>query len=116
MAKVLLTGIAALFLATGTAHAMDHDLSNTWCARHSGEHGRDRTEYYAWIDKCHRRRGTKPCYGNIGKPEDVEQCAKLEKRSERNKKDLCEKRCNEVCQLGHKPNGAGYWFCEAPKQ
>src|SRR5215471_7675555 len=32
------------------------------------------------------------------------------------KKELCEKRCDEQCQLGHKPDGAGYWFCEAPKQ
>src|SRR5262245_32556436 len=42
MKKALLTGIAALFLATGTAHAMDHDLSDTWCAKHSRENENDR--------------------------------------------------------------------------
>jgi hypothetical protein len=29
-------------------------------------------------------------------------------------KAICEKQCTEECQLGHKPNGNGYWFCEAP--
>jgi len=63
MKKLLLTGITALFLATGAAHAMPHDLSNTWCAKHGGEGAAGRVEYYAQIERCHRRHGTKPCWG-----------------------------------------------------
>src|SRR5215469_13161020 len=56
--------IAALFLATGTAHAMQHDMSNTWCAKNIPKHAMvDREHYYTWIEKCHARRGTKPRWG-----------------------------------------------------
>src|SRR6516164_5034419 len=59
--KLLLIGTAALFLATGTAHSMQHDFSNTWCACNIPEKAMiDREHYYAWIEKCHKRRGTKP--------------------------------------------------------
>jgi hypothetical protein len=30
-------------------------------------------------------------------------------------KEICERRCADECQLGHKADGRGYWFCEAPK-
>jgi len=79
MKKTLLTGIAALFLATGTAQAMEHDLSNTWCAKHIPTSAyRGRETYYRWIEKCHRRRGTKPhfatpCFPDT-KPEDATSC------------------------------------------
>jgi hypothetical protein len=60
----LLTSIAALLLATGTAHAMQHDMSNTWCAKNIPKRAMvDREHYYAWIEKCHARRGTKPRWG-----------------------------------------------------
>ena len=87
--KLLLTGIAALFLATGTAHAMPHDLSNTWCADHASDHVSDsgrhlsgREEYYAWIEKCHRRHGTNPCWGITGWPDqrDFNRCGTNAKR------------------------------------
>ena len=65
MKKLFLTSIAALFLATGTAQAMQHDMSNTWCAKNIPERVMgSREEYYAWIKKCHTRRGTKPRWGN----------------------------------------------------
>jgi hypothetical protein len=57
MRTLFLAGIAALFLATGAAHAMQIDVSRTWCARHAP--GDDRETYYAWLDKCHKRKGTK---------------------------------------------------------
>ena len=64
MKKLLLIGIAALFLATGTAQAMQHDLSRTWCAKHIPDSAMvDREHYYAWLEKCHARRGTKPRWG-----------------------------------------------------
>jgi hypothetical protein len=69
MKKLLLTSVAALLLATGTANAMPHDLSETWCAKHGGEAKHSgkgvasRAEYYAQIERCHRRHGTKPCWG-----------------------------------------------------
>jgi hypothetical protein len=81
--KLLLTGIAALFLATGTAHAMPHDLSNTWCADHIPESAMiDRVHYYAWIEKCHRRHGTNPCWGLTGWPDqrDFNRCGTNAKR------------------------------------
>src|SRR5262249_42247026 len=59
------TFIAAvlLFMALRPAQAMQHDFSNTWCAKHIPESAmKDRTTYYSWIDKCHRRRGTKPVW------------------------------------------------------
>jgi hypothetical protein len=49
-----------------SARAMHLDLSNTWCARHQYRATGDRMAYYAWIDKCHRRRGTRPCFGLLG--------------------------------------------------
>jgi hypothetical protein len=62
--KLFLSGIAALLLATGTAHAMQHDMSNTWCAKNIPKRAMvDREHYYAWIEKCHARRGTKPRWG-----------------------------------------------------
>src|SRR5262245_51731195 len=49
------------------ARAMQVDLSNTWCAKHHPQWAnKDRTTYYAWNDKCHRRRGTQPCFGLVG--------------------------------------------------
>jgi hypothetical protein len=78
-----LAGIAALFRATGTAHAMPHDLSNTWCAEHIPESAMiGRVQYYAWIEKCHRRRGTKPCWGLIGWADerDLKRCGTNAKR------------------------------------
>jgi hypothetical protein len=63
MKKTLLTSIAALLLATGTAHAMNHDFSNTWCACNIPNSAQiDRVHYYAWIEKCHRRHHTAPLY------------------------------------------------------
>ena len=71
MKKVFLTGITALFLATGTAHAMQHDMSNTWCAKNIPKRAMvDREHYYAWIEKCHARRGTKPRWGHHHKVND----------------------------------------------
>jgi len=58
------------------AHAMPHDLSNTWCAGHIPESAMiDRVHYYAWIEKCHRRHKTKPCWGLPGYEPDEEYCA-----------------------------------------
>jgi hypothetical protein len=63
MKKLLLFGIAGLFLATGAAHAMQHDFSRTWCACNIPKSALiDREHYYAWTEKCHKRRGTKPLY------------------------------------------------------
>ena len=64
MKKLLLSGVAVLLLATGTAQAMQHDMSNTWCAKNIPKRAMvDREHYYAWIEKCHARRGTKPRWG-----------------------------------------------------
>jgi hypothetical protein len=63
--KLLATAaVVALFLTTGTANAMQHDMSNTWCAKNIPKRAMvDREHYYAWIEKCHARRGTKPRWG-----------------------------------------------------
>src|SRR5262249_14059995 len=78
MKAAFLAGIAALLLATGTAHAMQHDFSNTWCAKHIPPSAEiDREHYYAWIEKCHRRRGTKPvwklpCFPDVDYPPETQ--------------------------------------------
>jgi hypothetical protein len=67
MIKTLIGVVAALLLwQTGAAHAMQHDFSNTWCAHNWDRPGNDvrgRDEYYAWLEKCHRRHHTRPQWG-----------------------------------------------------
>jgi hypothetical protein len=58
--------IAVLFLATGTAHAMQADISNTWCGRQGAKFTGDRQHYYEFVEKCHKRHSTKPCWGLWG--------------------------------------------------
>jgi hypothetical protein len=64
MKAAIIASIAALFLwQPGAAHAMQHDFSNTWCAKHIPESAMiDREHYYAWLEKCHRRHHTRPLY------------------------------------------------------
>ena len=61
--RPLIAGIAALLLATGTAQAMQVDRSNTWCARQGAKFPGDRYHYNEFVEKCHKRHGTKPCWG-----------------------------------------------------
>ena len=52
MKKLLLTSVAALFLVTGTAHAMQHDMSNTWCAKNIPKRAMvDREHYYGNLEQ-----------------------------------------------------------------
>jgi hypothetical protein len=60
--KTLLPAITALLLATGTAHAMQADISKTWCARQGDKITGTPQEYWGFIEKCHKRRGTKPIW------------------------------------------------------
>jgi len=62
MKKLFLTGIAAQFLATGTAHAMQADISKTWCARQGAKITGTPQDYWGFIEKCHKRRGTQPIW------------------------------------------------------
>jgi hypothetical protein len=54
---IILTALAI------SAHAMMVDLSNTWCARQGDKITGDRWAYWDFIEKCHKRKGTKPCWG-----------------------------------------------------
>jgi hypothetical protein len=64
MKKLLLSGVAVLLLATGTAQAMQHDMSNTWCAKNIPKRAMvDREHYYAWIKKCHAPQRHKTALG-----------------------------------------------------
>jgi hypothetical protein len=62
VALALAIAIAALFLAMGTAQAMQTDISKTWCARQGAKITGDRRTYWGFIEKCHKRRGTKPVW------------------------------------------------------
>ena len=69
MKAAIIVGCVALFLATGAAHAMQHDFSNTWCAHNWDRpqyHVYGRDAYYAWLEKCHRRHHTRPQWGLPG--------------------------------------------------
>ena len=67
MKKLFLAALAALFLAAEAAHAMPVDLSKTRCARAAETRSfKDRQTYFAWVKKCHARRGTQPRWGLQG--------------------------------------------------
>jgi hypothetical protein len=44
------------------ARAMWTDVSKTWCARQGRNFGGTPQEYWDFIEKCHRRKGTRPCW------------------------------------------------------
>src|SRR5690348_3169582 len=58
MKRLLLTGVVALFLATGTAHAassnqLHHEVLGEWCSQtSSGPSGPNNREWYVHRDKC----------------------------------------------------------------
>jgi len=63
MVTLALAIVIMLIALVISARAMVVDLSNTWCARQGDKITGTPQEYWDFIEKCHKRKGTKPCWG-----------------------------------------------------
>ena len=68
MATLALAIAIVFILGILYARAMWTDVSNTWCARQGDKMpgSPSRWDYWDYIEKCHKRRGTRPCWTQPG--------------------------------------------------